>query len=80
MKVKKDGNIIVVTTPVPGQNAAPQILVLAENWLWPTERTRINLAYTTFGQWCENYIDNTWINSPVMDNIVDWVGTPQNNQ
>ena len=73
VKVKKDGNIIVVTTPVPGQNAAPQILVLAEDWLWPTERTRINAAYTTFGQWCENYIDNTWINSPVMDYVVDWI-------
>ena len=73
--VKKNGNNTIVTTPMPGQHAAPQILVLAEDWLWPTERTRINAAYPQFGEWGGNYTNSTWVDNRVYENVVDWIGT-----
>lgn len=44
----------------PGNNSAPQMLVLSENWLWPTERTRISDAYTEFLEWGANYSKTNW--------------------
>ena len=78
--VKKGDNVTELTVPEPGNKAAPQILILPSKWLWPTERTRIDKAYTTFGTWCEKYIDNTWTNTPVKELVVDWVEAPQTNQ
>lgn len=79
VEVKKGDNVTEVTVPEPGDKAKPQILILPSNWLWPTERTRIDKAYTTFGTWCEKYIDNTWTNTPVKELVVDWVEAPQTN-
>ena len=62
----------VVTTYVPGEDAAPQMLVLAENWLWPTEKTRISDAYTDFGVWGANYKNQTWVKSPTSGLVVNW--------
>lgn len=80
VKVTKDDGVTVVTTPVPGEDDAPQILVLSENWLWPTERTRINTAYPQFGEWGENYTNTTWVDEYVRSKVVDWVEAPQTNQ
>lgn len=66
----------VVTTYVPGEDIAPQMLVLSENWLWPTEKTRIsdayNDAYNGFGEWGANYKNQTWVNSPNSSLVVNW--------
>ena len=81
VQVEKDGNVTEVNVPGPEENnAAPQILVLTPNWLWPTERTRINEAYSGFGEWGVNYTNATWVNTKDYSKVVDWVGTTQNNQ
>lgn len=76
VKVQNDGNVTIAT---PGNNPAPQILILTPNWLWPTERTRINTAYPNFGEWGENYTNSTWVDNYVGSNVVDWVGASQAN-
>lgn len=75
--VQKDKNFTITT---PGNKPAPQILILPENWLWPTERTRIDSAYPDFGYWGEYYTYTNWVNNVDKENVVDWVGTTQNNQ
>ena len=80
VKIKKDEEIYEVTRRKPGKDAAPQILVLAKDWLWPTERTRIDAAYPEFGEWGEKYTNTTWVNTRDYSNVVDWVGATQNNQ
>ena len=75
--VQNEDNVTHVT---PGNHSAPQILILPDNWLWPTERTRINTAYPQFDEWGENYTNTTWVNEYVGSNVVDWVGAPQTNQ
>ena len=72
VKVEKDGNIYDVTRQ-PGKDAAPQILVLAHDWLWPTERTRINEAYSGFGEWGVNYTNATWVNTKDYSKVVNWI-------
>ena len=62
----------VVTTYVPDEDIAPQMLVLSENWLWPTEKTRISNAYTGFGEWGANYKNQNWVNSPNSSLVVNW--------
>jgi hypothetical protein len=76
VKVQNDGNVTIAT---PGNNPAPQILILTKDWLWPTERTRINTAYPQFGVWGGNYTNSTWVNEYNGSNVVDWVGTSQTN-
>jgi hypothetical protein len=57
----------------PGDHPSPQILILPDDWLWPTERTRIDIAYELFVQWCENhYVDNTWVNKYNSGSVVHW--------
>ena len=75
VKVDKNGTVIEVKTPGPGNNAAPQILILPGSWLWPTERTRIDKAYRNFGEWGGNYTNNTWVNTYNTGSVVNWVGT-----
>lgn len=78
VKVQKGDNVTEITTPVPGNKAAPQILILDKKWLWPTERTRIDAAYKEFGKWGENYTNTTWVNTKDYSKVVDWVGTQTN--
>ena len=80
VEVEKDGKLYGVTIRKPGDEAAPQILVLTPEWLWPTERTRIDKAYPGFGEWGQNYTKEEWVKNYNPDYVVDWVGTPQNNQ
>jgi hypothetical protein len=61
-----------ITTYVPGEDIAPQMLVLSENWLWPTERTRISDAYQGFGEWGNNYTNQTWDDTPT-GSVVNWL-------
>ena len=75
VKVQNDENVTIAT---PGNNVAPQILILTPNWLWPTERTRINTAYSNFGEWGENYTKTDWVKTGVDYNkVIDWVGAQQ---
>lgn len=77
VKVQNDGNVTIAT---PGNNPAPQILILTKDWLWPTERTRINTAYPQFGVWGENYTETDWVKTNVDYNkVINWVGTSQAN-
>lgn len=62
----------VVSTCNPGSGDAPQMLVLSENWLWPTERTSIADAYQGFGEWGANYTKKTWVNNPTQGLVVNW--------
>jgi hypothetical protein len=78
VKVQNDENVTIAT---PGNNVAPQILILTPNWLWPTERTRINSAYPNFGEWGENYTKTDWVKTGVDYNkVIDWGGTQQTPQ
>ena len=61
-----------VSTCNPGEGAAPQMLVLSENWLWPTERTKISDAYPGFGEWGINYTDQTWDDTHTSGSVVNW--------
>lgn len=72
VKVEKNGTITEVKTPGPGNNAAPQILILPKDWLWPTERTRIDKAYSEFGEWGNNYTNTTWVNKYNTGSVVRW--------
>ena len=72
VKVTKDGTAYEVTRRKPGTDAAPQILVLTPEWLWPTERTRINTAYPGFGEWGANYTNKTWVEN-VQGPVVNWL-------
>lgn len=76
VKVQNDGNVTIAT---PGNNPAPQILILTSDWLWPTERTRINTAYPQFGEWGKSYTNSTWMNEYNGSYVVDWVGASQTN-
>lgn len=77
VKVQNDENVTIAT---PGNNPAPQILILTKDWLWPTERTRINTAYPQFGEWGENYTKTDWVKTNVDYNkVINWVGTSQAN-
>ena len=74
VRVKRDEeNTLEVNTPGAGNSAAPQMLILPNKWLWPTERTRISDAYPSFGEWGANYTNTQWVNNVVKENVVDWV-------
>ena len=70
VKVQNADNVTITT---PGNKTAPQILVLPSDWLWPTERTRIDKAYPAFGEWGDKYTNTTWVNTRVYENVVDWI-------
>ena len=57
---------------MPGSDSAPQMLVLSEDWLWPTERTRISDAYQGFGEWGANYTYQTWVDTYNSSLVVNW--------
>ena len=71
-----------ITTYEPGTDVAPQMLVLSENWLWPTERTRISDAYSEFLEWGANYSitnwdgyydqTNSWVSKHTDGKVVNW--------
>ena len=65
--VQNEENVTHVT---PGNHPAPQILILPADWLWPTERTRINTAYPNFGEWGKDYTNTTWLNNT--GSVVRW--------
>ena len=69
--VEKDGTLYEVSRQ-PGEGAAPQIIVLTPEWLWPTERTRISTAYPRFGYWGINYTDETWVKT-IAGPVVNWL-------
>ena len=71
--VRDKENTLEVETPGAGNSAAPQMLILPEKWLWPTERTRISDAYPSFGEWGANYTNTEWVKNVVMENVVNWV-------
>lgn len=62
----------VLTIYEPGTDSAPQMLILAENWLWPIEKTSIAEAYSQFSQWSADYTKNTWVNNSNSSKVVNW--------
>ena len=52
--MQKSGEVHSIRTP--GQGQAPQMLILPEDWMWPTEYTRIDEAYPDFGEWGAGYV------------------------
>ena len=64
----------VVTTYKPGSHAAPQMLVLPHDWLWPIEKTRISNAYSSFENWCADFSSNLdWAENPTSGTVVNWL-------
>lgn len=53
----------------PGKGTAPQMIVVPSDWLWPTERTSINKAYPSFGDWGAHYSNNEWHGNYVTGNV-----------
>ena len=66
------GNRVLNTYRPDKNNSAPQMLILSENWLWPTEKTSIVDAYQRFSEWTEDYKQNTWVNEPTEGKVVNW--------
>lgn len=69
VKVKDQNESIVLESAQIG--TAPQMLVLPGEWAWPTERTPIGTAYSTFANWSKaanTAID--WYKSPVEGKVV----------
>lgn len=62
----------VITTCGPGSGDAPQMLVLTDDWMWPTETTSISEAYKGFGEWGANYTNKIWISDFISDLVVNW--------
>ena len=72
VKVTKNGNVHEVGTPGASNGAAPQMLILNPDWLWPVERTSIVLAYPGFGEWGKNYTNSDWVND-CAGSVVNWI-------
>lgn len=80
--VKPDGTETDVNFPDPEGSEAPQAVLVAEpTWKWPTERTRIDVAYPNFKYWVSdraaNWYDSSWSPSQTdsnvdNDNVVDF--------
>lgn len=61
-----------VSIAAPGKGEAPQMICVdnSDNWAWPTERTRIDEAYSGFGEWGSNYATSTDWYKTVTGNVV----------
>ena len=79
VKVENNHKTFEVGTPGANNGEAPQMLILNRDWLWPTERTRIgcadadcaDCAYPGFGQWGENYLNYSWVNTWNSNKVVN---------
>lgn len=56
---QQDGSYAAIVT-AQENGAAPQMLVLPGNWIWPTERTHISSAYPKFSEWVQNATTTDW--------------------
>ena len=71
VKIENNHKTFTVGTPGANNGEAPQMLILNRDWLWPTERTRINTAYPDFDQWGANYLDYLWVNNWDSNKVVN---------
>lgn len=53
-----DANATVITAPTTG--AAPQMICVPDSWAWPTERTKVQDAYSDFAKWSANSNNIEW--------------------
>lgn len=67
-----DGNDGQATIAAPEAGSAPQMICIdGNNWLWPTERTSINVAYTQFATWAADHTQaNDWYRTPASSDYV----------
>lgn len=56
---QQDGEYAAIVT-AKENGAAPQMLILPGNWIWPTERTHIDNAYPRFTEWVQNAATTDW--------------------
>lgn len=54
----------------PNKGGIPQMICVPGTWVWPTERTSIEGAYTDFPHWCGDVSNTSWINSVVEGKVV----------
>lgn len=54
----------------PNKGGIPQMICVPGTWIWPTERTSIEGAYTDFPHWCGDASNTSWINSAVEGKVV----------
>lgn len=55
----------------PSNGLAPQMLCIPSPWVWPKEGIGIHHAYLGFGEWGDNYNNNTWYQTPQQDKVVE---------
>ena len=71
----KPDKVLEVSSCTPGgKDSAPQMLVLSEDWLWPTEKTSIADAYPNFVNWVKDFVEGNseWVNNPTQGLVVNW--------
>lgn len=71
---KPQDKVLEVSTSKPGgKDSAPQMLVLSGDWLWPTEKTSIAVAYPKFAEWVQKFEEgnDTWDDNPAGP-VVNW--------
>lgn len=71
---KTGDKVVEVSTSKPGgKDSAPQMLVLSGDWLWPTEKTSIAVAYPEFADWVQNFVEgnDSWDDEPAGP-VVNW--------
>lgn len=74
--IEKDGDLetgdykesMIVRRPDTG--AMPQIILLPDNWIWPTEKTSIQNAYPDFKNWVKEATLTDWASNAVNSNLV----------
>lgn len=66
IKVTKSGTTTdAVTINAPTTGSIPQMLCIPDlDWAWPTERTKIHVAYPEFNDWVGNTSNTEWYKSP----------------
>lgn len=57
--VKVAGKDQTIALPTHG-GQAPMMMCLPATWKWPTEKTRINIAYPHFGEHGGNFMNQDW--------------------
>lgn len=70
-EVKDDASTEIATiVHMPTAGAMPQILLVPDTWIWPTERTCIKLAYPEFENWVYDSKSTEWEKHANNSNLV----------
>ena len=60
----KNGETSQVINAAGVKGAAPQALIIPNQWAWPTERTNITEAYPDFATWVKDVTNSEWYTNP----------------